>query len=327
MLRLLALIFSIAGTAAAAVYVSNITMDNSVPAPAFTRLWTAEGGSHGTLGKPTNQVSPDARSGQWQSFEKGFIFANPGITGGKVYAVTGAFADLWTYHGREAGGLGYPIRAAGADIKGGREQLFERGYLVQTISDEPHAVTEPIATYWQSHGKQSGALGYPTSEATICPGTTAYSYQSFQGGVAIVDNAGSVTVNPTVPCPLPSPTHPVDQIYVNQRLASNQKLISKNGRFVAVLQEDGNFVVYRVDAGQPQPLWASNTAGQPVRFILMQDDGNLVAYSIAAASYWSSGPTGTTNCYVIMQNDGNLVVYNTHNRPLWASNTALDELR
>ncbi len=41
------------------------------------------------------------------------------------------------------------------------------------------------------------------------------------------------------------------------------------------MQSDGNFVVYHVNGS---PGWASNTAGKPGCFIVMQNDGNLVIY-------------------------------------------------
>ena len=49
-------------------------------------------------------------------------------------------------------------------------------------------------------------------------------------------------------------------------------ITSANGRYTFVYQGDGNLVLY--EGGNP--LWASNTWGQPVGVCIMQGDGNLV---------------------------------------------------
>jgi surface antigen len=68
----------------------------------------------------------------------------------------------------------------------------------------------------------------------------------------------------------------------------------------AVLQGDGNFVVY--PAGSGTALWASYTQNNPGDHLSLQDDGNLVIYSAAGAPLWATmssadprGRTGTTN--------------------------------
>lgn len=79
---------------------------------------------------------------------------------------------------------------------------------------------------------------------------------------------------------------------MNQLMHKNQRLTSKNGRFLAILQDDSNFVVY--DNGHA--IWASNTNGR---------QGNI---------------------HLILQGDGNLVLYNpshpdTNEHPIWDSKT------
>jgi hypothetical protein len=78
----------------------------------------------------------------------------------------------------------------------------------------------------------------------------------------------------------------MDRLQANQMLGINQQLISNNGWLNLILQEDGNLVLYRTQVGQP--LWASNTSGQPVHHLLMQADGNLVAYSLQDVAMWST---------------------------------------
>jgi hypothetical protein len=52
----------------------------------------------------------------------------------------------------------------------------------------------------------------------------------------------------------------------------------------------------------------------------MQSDGNLVLYHVNNAPAWASNTAGKPGSYLIMQNDGNLVIYQPI-VPVWASNT------
>jgi hypothetical protein len=103
-------------------------------------------------------------------------------------------------------------------------------------------------------------------------------------------------------------------------LTENHKLVSHNGKFEAVMQVDGNFVIY---AANRQPLWATGTNGvglRPYR-LAMQADGNLVVYGSSGAT-WASGLRGGTSPYtLILRNDGNLVVEDSSHRPIWESGT------
>jgi hypothetical protein len=104
----------------------------------------------------------------------------------------------------------------------------------------------------------------------------------------------------------------------------------------AVLQKDGNFVLYN---SARQPIYASGTHGRGHRLVL-QDDGNLVLVDAGNAPLWSALGDITTmqvgqllragqsrrsanGAYVVvMQPDGNLVVYERATRtPLWSSLT------
>ena len=41
------------------------------------------------------------------------------------------------------------------------------------------------------------------------------------------------------------------------------------------MQDDGNFVLYDQNN---EPVWATNTAGNPGAHLAIQDDGNIVVY-------------------------------------------------
>ncbi|MFJ2258782.1 protein kinase [Streptomyces sp. NPDC087844] len=54
--------------------------------------------------------------------------------------------------------------------------------------------------------------------------------------------------------------------------------------------------------------------------LLMQPDGNLVAYDVNDKATWASLTSGE-NYKAVFQEDGNLVVYTADDKPVWATNT------
>lgn len=104
----------------------------------------------------------------------------------------------------------------------------------------------------------------------------------------------------------------------NQFLLKEDYLLSGDGRHQLILQDDGNLVLYRLS--DHHPTWASGTNGKAVSKAIMQQDGNFVIYGYDNA-LWASNTAGKVNSYVVMQNDGNAVVYEP-NMPVWASGTA-----
>lgn len=62
------------------------------------------------------------------------------------------------------------------------------------------------------------------------------------------------------------------------------------GAVQAVMQDDGNFVVY--DAGG-QAEWSSMTGGYPGASLAIQNDGNVVVYDAASVARFATN----TCCY------------------------------
>ena len=107
-----------------------------------------------------------------------------------------------------------------------------------------------------------------------------------------------------------------DTLRPHQALAPDQALQSANGRVVLSYQSDGNLVLYF----DGQPKWDSHTAGRPPGQAVMQGDGNFVVYDRDGTPAWSTGTAGHEGATVIVQDDGNCVLY--HNgQPLMATNT------
>ncbi|XP_063077432.1 B-type lectin plumieribetin-like [Engraulis encrasicolus] len=97
----------------------------------------------------------------------------------------------------------------------------------------------------------------------------------------------------------------------NAELHRGDFLMSNNGNFKAIYQEDGNFVIYGWS-----PIWASNTCGCTGNRVVMQEDCNLVMYDgegdnsspvwASATSYRSGGPHW--KAHALLRDDGSLVV-------------------
>ncbi|HWF20734.1 MAG TPA: hypothetical protein VG226_01200 [Acidimicrobiales bacterium] len=110
-----------------------------------------------------------------------------------------------------------------------------------------------------------------------------------------------------------------DVLNAGSSLGIGGTLHSLDGRYSAVLQEDGNFVVY----GPSGPVWATNTTGMGATTVAMQTSGNLVL-SAGSQSVWSSGTSGTGSDAVALQNNGSLLVYGPQEPygpagPAWSS--------
>jgi len=136
-------------------------------------------------------------------------------------------------------------------------------------------------------------------------------YQSSDLVYHQLSNVGSIGIVAATPPPRPT------TLTANQALTSNQSLWSSDGRFEAIMQGDGNLVVY----GPSGAIYSSNTASASSAGsqLIMQSDGNLVIYNPSGAAIWSSSTAPSDGDYLIMQSDGNLVVYSGGGSPLWNS--------
>lgn len=98
------------------------------------------------------------------------------------------------------------------------------------------------------------------------------------------------------------------------QIGVDQPLVSPNGQWFAVLQSDGNFVVYQGQGSlfhsggsyRPSAAWAAGTSGAVSA--VMQVDGNFVLYDANNRPVWATGTVGKGD-RIVMQDDGNLVVY------------------
>ena len=100
------------------------------------------------------------------------------------------------------------------------------------------------------------------------------------------------------------PSEP-DTLFPGEALYPDQGLTSTNSEYRLVYQGDGNLVLYSYGT----PLWASNTGGTAAGQAVMQHDGNFVVYD----AYWNALRASNTDGYdgarLVFQNDGNVVIY------------------
>ena len=103
-----------------------------------------------------------------------------------------------------------------------------------------------------------------------------------------------------------------------QTLASGQSGLSGNGKYKIRMLPSGNLIVTRVsDIGI---VFSAGTTGNGNRAV-MQADGNFVVYSTANKALWSTKTSGVKNASARLQDDGKFVIYSSG--PKWSSKTGL----
>jgi len=137
---------------------------------------------------------------------------------------------------------------------------------------------------------------------------------SLAAGAALAGACCGVTLTGTPPASAAAGT---DRLIASasEQLNPTQYLVSPNGWYELLMQQDGNLVEY---ASGSRPVWASGTSrrGSIAR---MQPDGNLVIIAPGNVPVWATGTNGTPGADVELQNDGNLVVYGQGHAARWAS--------
>jgi hypothetical protein len=114
-----------------------------------------------------------------------------------------------------------------------------------------------------------------------------------------------------------------DQLIWEGYLFPGQQLVANGCYQRAVMQTDGNFVVY----GGNRARWASNTVNKG-GYAVMQTDGNFVIYNWADRAVWATRTISHSPgaSWLTMQDDGNLVLYEYNHGAVWSSNTAGEEV-
>ena len=111
-----------------------------------------------------------------------------------------------------------------------------------------------------------------------------------------------------------------DVLHQGEQLLVGGALMSPDKRYLLIMQGDGNLVLYKMSTGRA--IWESNTPNQGGVKAVMQYDGNFVVYSVNNNPRWSSGTGGKPTNFLQLQDDGNLVLYGRFNRVhQWSTGT------
>jgi uncharacterized protein with LGFP repeats len=149
------------------------------------------------LGTPTTATQCGlAGAGCYQILARGAIYWTP-ATG--AHALRGAVYDAWASRGRENGPLGYPITDEAPTGDGaGAYQLFQGGGIYWTAATGALPVRGGIRAAWDREGRDSGVLGFPTTDETPV-GDGRGVLQEFQGGtIYYTDATGAAPVRGAV---------------------------------------------------------------------------------------------------------------------------------
>ena len=123
-------------------------------------------------------------------------------------------------------------------------------------------------------------------------------------------------VAPTSPIP---PTQP-DRLLSGQGLLPGQSLTSPSGAFQLLLQTDGNLVESSGGNGALADVWTSRTGGNVNIFdAVMQQDGNFVLYNTDGDPLFATGTEGNIGATLFVQDDGNVVIYTTEGVAVFAT--------
>ncbi|MGQ0839036.1 S8 family serine peptidase [Actinokineospora sp.] len=105
-----------------------------------------------------------------------------------------------------------------------------------------------------------------------------------------------------------------DRLVRGQGLQPDQSLRSANGAYLLAMQGDGNFVLYNQ---ANQPLWHTNTHGNPGAYLIFQGDGNVVIYTGSGQPLWHTNSHGTLASTFVVQDDSNIVLYGPSGQVYW----------
>jgi GH25 family lysozyme M1 (1,4-beta-N-acetylmuramidase) len=142
----------------------------------------------------------------------------------------------------------------------------------------------------------------------------------FNGSEAQLKALAGDVAPPGPPTAKPTPPTSCGSIEPGHGLGRGESVKSCDGRFELVLQTDGNLVEY-LD-GSFGALWSSGTSGTDGFAAVMQSDGNFVLYGARSNALWDSHTSGHGGASLAVQTDGNMVIYDG-GRALWESDTVV----
>ena len=105
-------------------------------------------------------------------------------------------------------------------------------------------------------------------------------------------------------------------IRVNECLPSNHELISLNGKYRLVMEDDGNLVIFEA----VKPIWKTHSHRSDAdRFCLQDNQWTLCRGRQTIVLYCQQMDQ---IAYAILQDDGNFVAYSAAGVAVWSTDTA-----
>ena len=109
------------------------------------------------------------------------------------------------------------------------------------------------------------------------------------------------------------------QMTNNQTLVPHQWLTSPSGSADLVLQQNGDLAVY---CGST-PKWSAGIVTGQTLYFRVQADGNMVLFDVEFQPIWSSNTSGNPGAVLTLHNSGNLILRNAADTTtLWQSSTS-----
>lgn len=110
-----------------------------------------------------------------------------------------------------------------------------------------------------------------------------------------------------------------------EQLKAGSSKLAFNGTYKCIMQNDGNFVVYKKNNNKYDAIWSTNTTGTG-NYVAMQTDGNLVVYNATGKALWYSNTNrGTSSKYSFKVSSSGIVgIYNNNEKKmLWSNNSEI----
>ena len=102
---------------------------------------------------------------------------------------------------------------------------------------------------------------------------------------------------------------------VGEVLAKNEFLMSTNRKFIALMQPDGNFVLYSSGLA----YWNTFTGYNDGAYAKISTSGNIVIGNSSGTDIWNAGVKNAVR--LVMRNNGNLSALDSSGKEVWTSET------
>ena len=114
-----------------------------------------------------------------------------------------------------------------------------------------------------------------------------------------------------------SPSDTTRTLQPGESLRHNDFLLSAGRQNALSVTRSGRVVLF----SNFRTVWQTPMTGNSNTRLVMQSDGNLVAYNQSNQPVWNSQTNGNPGAWAVLQTDGNFVIYSSSNIPLWSTGT------